>query len=470
MVMKYVLSKPISIHELGQRANQEDSQYPSGESLNEAQRFFILCDGMGGHESGEVASSTVCECMGGYMKEHLSAGEQFSNNMFENALAAAYDGLDSKDKPDTVKKMGTTMTFLMFHDSGVTAAHIGDSRIYQFRPGVVEPIFKSRDHSLVNDLIMLGELTEEEARTSLNKNVITRAMQPGQENRAKADMTLLTDVKADDWFYMCSDGMLEEMDDAVLGGILTDTSMTADEKRDLLIRRTSSNRDNHTAFIIHVEDVIRDSEGVTAPTRESKMAASNRPVSGSKATQKQHGLPKWFYSVIAVLVGVVVLFFFFKPKPSQESAAAPTESGTPAKSNTRPKRNPKKDSLGAAELKTIAVASISLSETSLTLAEGGTSILMVNYTPADATDKGTVWNSSDTNVVTVDGNGKVTAVKTGSAQIIVTCGDKEASCNVTVKAKAGAQFFNQSPTTRDAPNEATPQGNNIEKDKELSDK
>ena len=344
--MKYVLSQPICIHEIGQRANQEDSFYPPVELLTDGQRFFILCDGMGGHDSGEVASSTVCECMGLYLNEHLSAGEHFSNQMFEDALSAAYSGLDSKDKPDTVKKMGTTMTFLMFHDDGVTTAHIGDSRIYQFRPGLKEPLFRSRDHSLVNDLIMLGELTEEEARTSRNKNVITRAMQPGVENRAKADMTLLTDIKPGDWFYMCSDGMLEEMDDAVLGGILTDPSMTDEEKRELLIRRTQSNKDNHTAFIIHVLDVSdeqsvevtvaeqeyesatqsennhqkqRGAEHVVNPETKSggkpDTAVNSVPasiVSGNNtilAPKAKKGISKWVITAIAVLA-LLLLFFY----------------------------------------------------------------------------------------------------------------------------------------------------------------
>ena len=266
--MKYILSKPVGIHELGQRSNQEDNLYPSIESLDSRQRFFILCDGMGGHESGEVASSTVCECMGSYIAEHTSAGKPFSQKMFEDALDYAYAGLDSKDNPEAVKKMGTTMTFLMFHNEGVTAAHIGDSRIYQFRPGIQEPLFKSRDHSLVNDLILLGEITEEEARTSKNKNVITRAMQPSIENRAKADITLLTDIKPNDWFYMCSDGMLEQMDDVELGSILTGSKLTDEQKKELLINKTSGNKDNHTAFLIHVVDVVDESSSKdTEPVR-----------------------------------------------------------------------------------------------------------------------------------------------------------------------------------------------------------
>ena len=271
--MKYILSRPVGIHELGQRSNQEDSLYPSIESLDSNQRFFILCDGMGGHESGEVASSTVCECMGSYLAEHISAGEPFTQQMLENALDYAYTGLDSKDNPEAVKKMGTTMTFLMFHNEGVTAAHIGDSRIYQFRPGVSEPLFKSRDHSLVNDLILLGELTEEEALTSKNKNVITRAMQPGIENRAKADITLLTDIKPGDWFYMCSDGMLEQMDDDELCSILTDSKLSDEQKKELLIKKTSGNKDNHTAFLIHileVKDVEVDEDNVGIASKKTK--------------------------------------------------------------------------------------------------------------------------------------------------------------------------------------------------------
>ena len=252
--MEYIIAKPLSIHELGQRANQEDSLYPVSSALNDGSRFFILCDGMGGHESGEVASSTVCETMGSFFSANPMNG-MLTREQFEQALDAAYDALDAKDNPDTEKKMGTTMTFLCLHSGGITAAHIGDSRIYQIRPGESLPIFRTRDHSLVNDLIRLGEMTEEEARTSKNRNIITRAMQPSQERRAKADISLLTDVRPEDWFYMCSDGMLEQMEDSEIVSILTDPSRSDEEKRQILIDRTAGNKDNHTAFLIHVLDV-----------------------------------------------------------------------------------------------------------------------------------------------------------------------------------------------------------------------
>lgn len=253
--MKFTIAEPQWIHHIGQRANQEDSLFPFEAEVSANDRLFILCDGMGGHESGEVASQTVCECMGRWFSENYDASQPLTTEQFNKALYAAYDGLDAKDNPDAVKKMGTTMTFVALHAGGATIAHIGDSRIYQIRPATGEILYKSRDHSLVNDLVRLGEMTEEEARVSPSKNVITRAMQPHQVRRSKADIDCVTNVKAGDYFYMCSDGMLEQMEDQELVSILADASTTDAQKKQILLDKTVENKDNHTAFLIHVLEV-----------------------------------------------------------------------------------------------------------------------------------------------------------------------------------------------------------------------
>lgn len=253
--MKFTIAEPQWIHHIGQRANQEDSLFPFETEVSANDRLFILCDGMGGHESGEVASQTVCECMGRWFSENYDASQPLTTEQFNKALYAAYDGLDAKDNPDAVKKMGTTMTFVALHAGGATIAHIGDSRIYQIRPATGEILYKSRDHSLVNDLVRLGEMTEEEARVSPSKNVITRAMQPHQVRRSKADIDCVTNVKAGDYFYMCSDGMLEQMEDQELVAILADASTTDAQKKQILLDKTVENKDNHTAFLIHVLEI-----------------------------------------------------------------------------------------------------------------------------------------------------------------------------------------------------------------------
>lgn len=260
----------LSIYEYGQRKDkegnphQEDCIYPALNKINnEKDRLFILCDGMGGHSAGEVASSTVCEAMSKTINSALEKGKKFSEYLLLEAIDAAYDLLDKRDANGYGReKMGTTMALLMLHEKGATIAHIGDSRVYHIRPksGKKEDVaFCTRDHSLVNDLIRAGEITEKEALNHPMKNVITRAMQPNLEYRHKADVVTRKDIRSGDYFYMCSDGMLEQTSDDNLCFMLAN-NVSDEEKRNMLVRVSKNNHDNHSAHIIHILDVQPKSE------------------------------------------------------------------------------------------------------------------------------------------------------------------------------------------------------------------
>ena len=266
--MKYKL-KIYSIWEYGQRVDsegnphQEDSIFPAYGQQKDTDRLFILCDGMGGHEAGEVASSTVCSAMSKSIFESIPDAEgDFSDDVLLKAIGDAFNALDALSTADVSveKKMGTTMTFLKFHNKGCTIAHMGDSRVYHIRPGKgredTKILFKTEDHSLVNDLIKVGELTPEEARQSKQKNIITRAMQPQMERRPKADIYHTADIKKGDFFYMCSDGMLEQMEDENLLFNFSEATGDDENKVKILTQATSQNSDNHSAIIVHVLDVI----------------------------------------------------------------------------------------------------------------------------------------------------------------------------------------------------------------------
>lgn len=281
--MKYIL-KVCPIKELGGRKNQEDSTYPPIEDIKDSDRTFVLCDGMGGHDAGEVASDTVCTAMGNsILNDGHDAEGVFTDDDLKKALDDAFAALDLKDN-HAEKKMGTTMTFLKLHNEGATIAHMGDSRVYHIRPGKdnesTEILHETRDHSLVNDLIKANVLTKEEARLSKQKNVITRAMQPNMEYRPKVDVYHTSDIKAGDYFYMCSDGMLEQeqMESGEsIRNIFSDKIATIDEKKRILEEATADNKDNHTALIIRVEEVIDDvlksEEGIPTQTPTAIMAA-----------------------------------------------------------------------------------------------------------------------------------------------------------------------------------------------------
>lgn len=309
--MKFKI-KAYNLQELGQRTNQEDSLFPALGKSTSDDRLFVLCDGMGGHEKGEVASATVCETLSRVILSAWHPGEVLSDELFLQALSAAYDALDAKDNGEE-RKMGTTLTFLCLHANGATVAHIGDSRIYQLRPASKNSpariVFRTQDHSLVNDLVKIGEITEEEAKHHPQKNVITRAMQPCQEHRAKADIAHLTDILPGDYFYMCSDGMLEEASDENILNIITKPNATDEQKLEMLRNVTEENKDNHTAHLIHIDKVEGDAS--IASNEES-----HSPVKGIWITpdfnkpKKKRKVWPWIVGIAIIAVIAATASFF----------------------------------------------------------------------------------------------------------------------------------------------------------------
>lgn len=328
--MKISLYPPLSIHEIGNRDNQEDALWPLQPTVND--RLFVLCDGMGGHEHGEVASQTVTQALGQWFAEHVDVSSPLTNDQLREAIEYAYQQLDQY-ADGSPKQMGTTLTLIYIGSDGITAAHMGDSRIYHIRPEV-GVLYQSRDHSLVFDLYQSGEITFEEMKNFKQKNIVTRAMTPGEDNRMRADIIHITDVQTGDYFYLCSDGMLEKMSNDELVGILSSKDSDA-EKQSLLIKATSENQDNHTAWIIQVKDVIKE-EGDEALENEEPTARCNAiniiPADNGEAdvqiineeddvvmvseppTPKKKQIPllkwnKWIIAAILCLVGLVAACF-----------------------------------------------------------------------------------------------------------------------------------------------------------------
>lgn len=259
------IRQPLCFSEIGLKDNQEDYLYPQG--ADTGTRVFLMCDGMGGHDKGEVASRTAATAMGRYLCSRLTVDVP----TFEAALGAGYDALDDIDT-GSAHKPGTTMTCLCLNDDSYLVAHIGDSRIYHIRPSLYDAsthrggvIYQSTDHSLVNDLIRAGELTEEQARTFGQRNVITRAMQPHLETRFRADIYMFDDIAGGDYFFLCSDGVLEQLTRERLCEILADTSTSDREKmraiQDVCSGRT---RDNYTCWLVPIDEAeIRRREATT---------------------------------------------------------------------------------------------------------------------------------------------------------------------------------------------------------------
>jgi protein phosphatase len=257
--MKIRIGQPYILNEIGGGDNLEDCVFPTKEGAAPDNRFFILCDGVGGHNNGEVASSTVCESFADFLAD--AGTENFDTSVFEAALDHAFDRLDEADTGYDGRKMGTTLAFVCFHNNGVFMAHIGDSRIYHLRKQgrQVGILYKSRDHSLVNDLVKAGIISPEEAAVHPKRNVLTRALQPHQDKRTMAEMPdnpdEYNDVRAGDYFFLCSDGVLEQVDDEILTGIIG-MEISDEEKINAIYDACyGKSRDNFSACLIPIEEV-----------------------------------------------------------------------------------------------------------------------------------------------------------------------------------------------------------------------
>lgn len=306
--------------EYGQRKDssghphQEDCLYPEYGKQSDSDRLFILCDGMGGHDAGEVASATVCDAMSrSILNDGHDKDGTFTSADFTKALDAAFKALDYKDT-HSQKKMGTTMTLVRLHKGGAFLAHMGDSRIYHIRPGAkgedTEILYESSDHSLVNDLIKVGELTRQEARNSKQKNVITRAMQPNLDNRPKSEIHETSDIRSGDYIYMCSDGMLEQadMEDGTsIRNVFSKAGGSDADKIKILRKVTEDNQDNHSAIIIHITDVIDEKlERKDRKTEDSARIPNQRQESSTGKS-----LVIRILMMVALLLAVILAVIIF---------------------------------------------------------------------------------------------------------------------------------------------------------------
>lgn len=252
--MKIELGQPYSFSQMGQRENQEDARYPDKDIPDSYQPYFMVCDGVGGNNKGEVASRTACDSIS-YALAGIDWSDIFTVRHFEEALRYAYRTLASIATTDN-EGMATTLTFLAFHRDGCFAAHIGDSRIYQIRPGY-GIMYRSADHSLVKELVHSGFITPEQAKDHPRSNVITRAMGIADMSSEKSQATTvqLTDIQGGDYFFLCSDGVLESLSEERLEAILAEPTSN-EEKIRQMAEVCRQSRDNNTAYLIPVHSVM----------------------------------------------------------------------------------------------------------------------------------------------------------------------------------------------------------------------
>ena len=207
--------------------------------------LFAVCDGMGGHAAGEVASSIAVETISAHMPEH--ADDVLLGTAVETANAAVIEGaVQGVGKPG----MGCTASCALVEKGKMAIAHVGDSRIYLLHQGRLVRL--THDHSYVEELVDAGEITADEARLHPSRSVITRAL--GSDPDMYADHFTL-DVVADDRIIVCSDGLSSMVEDSKIEAISCSTA-TPQAAADKLTSAAlaAGGHDNVTVVVIDILD------------------------------------------------------------------------------------------------------------------------------------------------------------------------------------------------------------------------
>jgi serine/threonine protein phosphatase PrpC len=213
--------------------------------------LLAIADGMGGHASGEVASKMAIEILRDFLKKE---GEPLLDRLNSGAKLANKTIYDASHSQSHLNGMGTTLTAVQLDGNRLSIAHVGDSRVYLIRGGVIEQI--TDDHTIVSEQVARGMMTRGEAARSDMRNILSRAL--GIAPEVDVDIEALT-VSEGDQLVLCSDGLSELIsDDEILSEVQSSKKpeIVCNELVNLAIQR--GGEDNITVIVayLHRENLL----------------------------------------------------------------------------------------------------------------------------------------------------------------------------------------------------------------------
>ncbi len=234
------------------RTNNQDTYFCTI-LQKEKQAIFVVCDGMGGAQAGNVASELAAQVFADHIKQHIrpQMSKKYMTSVLQNAITFAnYETYHKSNSSDEFAGMGTTLVGGILCDDGGLIANVGDSRLYLWQNNSL--IRVTKDHSLVEEMLERGEITEQQAQIHPNKNLITRAL--GTDRKVFAD---IYDIESGDplRLLLCSDGLTNLVTDSEIAKHLA----SGDSLEDICVKlvdlaNSRGGYDNITVLLISKED------------------------------------------------------------------------------------------------------------------------------------------------------------------------------------------------------------------------
>jgi serine/threonine protein phosphatase PrpC len=222
--------------------------------------LFVLADGMGGYNAGEVASGIAVKTITNLVRDAIgredltapdaATGLSRPSIILRDAIHRANKIIyhTSKTQPQC-EGMGTTVVACIFYDNKISMAHVGDSRLYRLRDNRFEQM--TLDHSLLQELVDRGFYSQEEAQRATNKNYVTRAL--GVEQSVEVEINEQP-VHKSDYYVLCSDGLSDMIEDEDIHLTISTFSANLDTVAKQLIKQSNDNggRDNISVIMTHI--------------------------------------------------------------------------------------------------------------------------------------------------------------------------------------------------------------------------
>ncbi|AGX42374.1 Stp1/IreP family PP2C-type Ser/Thr phosphatase [Clostridium saccharobutylicum] len=220
--------------------NQDFASYLENENF----KIYVVADGMGGHNAGEVASKMAAEQIVNYISEKFSF-DRMEDLIVEAIKEANRNVFDFSKTNSNLNGMGTTVTACFITREFIQVANVGDSACFAIKNGEIKKITK--DHSLVQELVDSGSITESEAVNHPKKNIITRAL--GTFDKVSVDVFPLRNGEYD-LYMLCSDGLTNELTmDEILDVIKTEQNYMDVANKLVYLAKEKGGRDNITVLL-----------------------------------------------------------------------------------------------------------------------------------------------------------------------------------------------------------------------------
>jgi serine/threonine protein phosphatase PrpC len=282
------------LFEAGHKRKQEDYIWPIPGKATVHDKVFIVCDGAGSFNNGEIASKLICQFMAAKV---LKFGEhKMSEELINRLLIEARDRLITYAKEYRLDTdLGTTFSMLTLYDQKVLLSWYGDSRIYHLREG--EILFRTEDNSLVDEPLQLSEISRENNRLQSWNFAIAHGIK-ADSSPIYAETKWIEDVQDGDYFLLCTKALTENVTDDEIKFLLSQNDKTnidlTESFKQLAFEKTS---ENYSMYLI----------GINLDTQ--KRAMRNGIIVNKKKTS---GMTTPFFILSMTIIGLLIIFFYFR--------------------------------------------------------------------------------------------------------------------------------------------------------------